>query len=110
MSIKISDDLAYDICGKLKEKLQGAKLYFSDNTVMEVSLATKVCNFNYNDGYVYLQIDMSFTLSDAKTLNKIEYHDYNLLQLVRDELNLQLPGDTVSLTHIIKIPFQFAVY
>jgi hypothetical protein len=110
MAVLIPNEFASDIVDLLYYNINTVKVYFSDNTSLEINNISKIENQDEENQKYVVSFTFAINLETSKTLEKIEYyHKYNqyyFLFLVRDELSINLDSGITGITHEISITYQ----
>jgi hypothetical protein len=110
MAVLIPNELALAIADTLYYNINTVKVYFSDNTSLEINNISKTENQDEENQKYVVSFTFPINLETSKTLVMIEYYleynQYYFLFLVRDELSINLDSGITSITHEISITYQ----
>jgi hypothetical protein len=110
MSILIAQFFAIDIAYYFDGLVNTAKVYFSDDTSLEINNVTITITHDNEQKKYFVNFQFSINTEETKTLTKIEYYykhnEYYDLILVRDELSININSGTTQITHEVSISYQ----
>ena len=114
MSILITQIFALDTAYYFDGLVNTAKVYFSDDTSLEINNVTITITHDNEQKKYFVNFQFSINTEETKTLTKIEYYykynenynEYYDLILVRDELSININSGTTQITHEVSISYQ----
>jgi len=106
MALLINWHVAYQLAKRLSELFTEINITFTDQSCMSFQNPPYVVGDDTDNKYCYVEYTLSFSFSQSRTIDWIQYFSLERYEIRRTQVNLTIPAGDSILKLRLCIPYQ----